>query len=361
MKKLFSVFLMFLAAAVLLSGCGKKAPTSADGREVVMGFVYVGPIGDGGWTFAHEQGRQYLEKQLGIRTIFKESVPEGSEVKDVIRSMIDQGATIIAATSFGYMDYVVEISKEYPTIKFIHCSGYKMTDNMGNYFGRIEEPRYLSGIVAGMKTKTNRIGYVAAFEIPEVVRGINAFTLGVQSVNPRAEVHVRWTHTWYDPAREKEAARALLDEKCDIIAQHQDTAGPQQAAEERGMFSVGYNSDMSAMAPKAYMTAPVWNWGPYYVSQVKRVIDGTWKPESYWEGMTADIVRLAPITKNAPDGAEKKVNDVKKKILDGTFRVFTGPLKDQSGKIRVAEGKVMSDQEQLTCDWFVQGVVGRIK
>ena len=342
-------------------GCGKKAPKSADGKEVVMGFVYVGPIGDGGWTYAHDQGRKYVEQKLGIRTIFKESVPEGSEVKDVIRSMIDQGATIIAATSFGYMDYVVEIAKEFPDVKFIHCSGYKMTDNMGNYFGRIEEPRYLSGIVAGLKTKTNKIGYVAAFEIPEVIRGINAFTLGVKSVNPRAEVHVRWTHTWYDPAREKEAAKALLDEKCDVIAQHQDTAGPQQAAEERGMFSVGYNSDMSAMAPKAYMTAPVWNWGPYYVSQVQRVIDGTWKAESYWEGMNADIVRLAPITKNAPDGAEKKVEEMKKKILDGSFRVFTGPVKDQSGKVRVQSGTVMSDKDQLSCDWFVEGVVGKIK
>ncbi|HPS59614.1 MAG TPA: BMP family ABC transporter substrate-binding protein [Spirochaetota bacterium] len=361
MKKLISAFLMILTIAIFFGGCGKKVPTSADGKEVVMGFVYVGPIGDGGWTYAHEQGRKYVEQHLGIRTIFKESVPEGSEVKDVIRSMIDQGATIIAATSFGYMDYVVEIAKEYPKVKFIHCSGYKMSDNMGNYFGRIEEPRYLSGIVAGLKTKTNKIGYVAAFEIPEVVRGINAFTLGVKSVNPKAEIHVRWTHTWYDPAREKEAAKALLDEKCDVIAQHQDTAGPQQAAEERGMFSVGYNSDMSAMAPKAYMTAPVWNWGPYYASQVKRVIDGTWKAESYWEGMTADIVRLAPLTKNAPDGAEKKVNDVKKKILDGTFKVFAGPIKDQSGKIRVAEGTVMSDQDQLSCDWFVEGVVGKIK
>jgi len=357
--KLFSV--LILSALVAFSSCGDKEKKTADGKEVVMGFVYVGPIGDGGWTYAHEQGRKFVEQETGIRTIFKETVPEGAEVKDVIRSMIDQGATIIAATSFGYMDYVVEIAKEYPNVKFLHCSGYKMGPNLSTYFGRIEQPRYLSGIVAGMKTKTNKIGYVAAFEIPEVVRGINAFTLGAKSVNPKVEVHVRWTHTWYDPAKEKEAAKALLDEKCDVIAQHQDTAGPQQAAEERGVFSIGYNSDMAKMAPKAYMTAPVWNWGPYYVAEVKKVLAGTWKPADYWEGMNADIVRLAPITKNAPDGAEAKVNEIKKKILDGTFNVFSGPIKDQKGTVKVPAGSVLADKDQLSCDWFVEGVVGKTK
>jgi basic membrane protein A len=171
MKKLTIIFTLVLSLAIAFSSCGKKSPKSADGKEVVMGFIYVGPIGDGGWTYAHEQGRKYVEQETGIRTIFKESVPEGAEVKEVVRNMIDQGATIIAATSFGYMDYIEEIAKEYPNVKFIHCSGYKMGPNMGNYFGRIEQPRYLSGIVAGMKTKTNKIGYVAAFEIPEVIRG----------------------------------------------------------------------------------------------------------------------------------------------------------------------------------------------
>jgi len=361
MKK-FTLFLIFiLSSLIVFSGCGKKDKNTVDGKEVVMGFVYVGPVGDGGWSYAHEQGRKFVEKETGIRTIFKETVPEGAEVKDVIRSMIDQGATIIAATSFGYMDYVVEIAREFPNVKFLHCSGYKTGTNLSTYFGRIEQPRYLSGIVAGMKTKTNKIGYVAAFEIPEVIRGINAFTLGVRSVNPKAEVIVRWTHTWYDPAKEKEAAKALLDEKCDVIAQHQDTAGPQQAAEERGMFSIGYNSDMSKMAPKAYMTAPVWNWGPYYAAEVKKVLNGTWKSGDYWEGMNADIVQLAPITKNAPAGAEAKVNEIKKKILAGTFNVFSGPIKDQKGTVKVPAGSSLSDKDQLSCDWFVEGVIGKAK
>ena len=361
MRKLKLLSMLILSVLIAFAACGKKEKATVDGKELIMGFVYVGPIGDGGWTYAHDQGRLFLEKETGIKTIYKETVPEGAEIKDVIRSMIDQGATIIAATSFGYMDYVVEISKEYPNIKFLHCSGYKRTENLSTYFGRIEQPRYLSGIVAGMKTKTNKIGYVAAFEIPEVVRGINAFTLGIKSVNPKAEVHVRWTHTWYDPAKEKEAAKALLDENCDVIAQHQDTTGPQQAAEERGVFSIGYNSDMAKMAPKAYMTAPIWNWGPYYVNEVKKVLAGTWKSEDYWEGMNADIVRLAPLTSNAPDGAQAKVDEIKKKMIAGSFNVFTGPIKDQNGTIRVPAGSVMSDKDQLSCDWFVQGVVGKIK
>ena len=360
-KKLTLLSILILSIVIAFNSCGKKDKTTVDGKELIMGFVYVGPIGDGGWTYAHEQGRRLVVNETGIKTIFKETVPEGAEIKDVIRSMIDQGATIIAATSFGYMDYVVEIAKEYPDVKFIHCSGYKRSENLSTYFGRIEQPRYLSGIVAGMKTKTDKIGFVAAFEIPEVIRGINAFTLGVKSVNPKAEVYVRWTHTWYDPAKEKEAAKALLDENCDIIAQHQDTAGPQQAAEERGFFSIGYNSDMAKMAPKAYMTAPIWNWGPFYVEEVKKVIAGTWKSDDYWEGMNADIVRLAPLTSNAPDGAQEKVNEVKKKILDNTFNVFIGPIKDQNGTIKVPAGSVLSDQDQLTCNWFVQGVVGKIK
>jgi basic membrane protein A len=360
MKKIILLSALILSILMAFTGCGKKEKKTVDDKELIMGFVYVGPIGDGGWTYAHDQGRKLVENETGIKTIFKETVPESAELKDVIRSMIDQGANIIAATSFGYMDYVVEIAKEYPDVKFLHCSGYKRAANLSTYFGRIEQPRYLSGIVAGMKTKTNKIGYVAAYEIPEVIRGINAFTLGAKSVNPKVEVHVRWTHTWYDPAKEKEAAKALLDEKCDIIAQHQDTTGPQQAAEERGFFSIGYNSDMAKMAPKAYMTAAVWNWGPYYVQEVKKILAGTWKSEDYWEGMNADIVRLAPLTSNAPDGAEGKVDEVKKKILGNTFNVFAGPIKDQNGTIRVPAGSNLSDKDQLTCNWFVQGVAGKI-
>ncbi|WDP88009.1 MAG: BMP family ABC transporter substrate-binding protein [Desulfobacter sp.] len=361
---------------LMVAGCGQQEDTEkkevkkeevqkeavAPAKDpLVVGFIYVGPIGDGGWTFAQDQGRLELEKAMNVKTIYKESCPEGPEVKEIIRNMVDQGAQLIFAGSFGYMDYVEEISKEFPQVKFSHCSGYKQTENMANHFGRMYEPRFLSGLVAGLKTETNKIGYVAAFEIPEVIRGINAFTLGVKAVNPEASVNVRWTHTWYDPAKEKEAAKALLDESCDIIAQHQDTAGPQQAAEERGVFSIGYNSDMKDMAPKAYMTAPVWDWAPYYIDQVKAVQDGTWKTHSFWGGLKDEIVKLADLTANAPEGAAKEVDAYTAKIKDGSFHVFAGPIKNQAGTVKVDENTTMSDKDMLGMDWFVEGVVGKIK
>ncbi|KDR93929.1 nucleoside-binding protein [Peptoclostridium litorale DSM 5388] len=366
-KKIFAVMMsLVLVFSLALTGCGSKeessdqpAETSADSMKV--GFIYVGPIGDGGWSYAHNEARLYLENELGVSTIYKESVPEGPEVEKIMRDMIDQGAKVIFATSFGYMDYVEKISKEYPDVKFLHCSGYKDGENMSNYFGRMYEPRYLSGVVAGMKTQTNKIGYVAAFEIPEVIRGINAFTLGVKSVNPEASVAVRWTHTWYDPVSEKAAAESLLDEGSDVIAQHQDTAGPQQAAQEKGAFSIGYNTDMKEMAPQAYLTAPVWNWGPYYVKQVKAAMDGTWKSENYWGGMEDEVVQLAPMTELVPSEAVQKVTELEGKIKDGSLKVFAGPIKDNEGNVVVKEGEVLTDEQLLSMDWLVEGVEGSIK
>ena len=366
-KKIFAVMMsLVLVFSLVLTGCGSKeessdqpAETSADSMKV--GFIYVGPIGDGGWSYAHNEAREYLEKELGVSTIYKESVPEGPEVEKIMRDMIDQGAKVIFATSFGYMDYIEKISKEYPDVKFLHCSGYKDGENMSNYFGRMYEPRYLSGVVAGMKTQTNKIGYVAAFEIPEVIRGINAFALGVKSVNPDATVAVRWTHTWYDPVSEKAAAESLLDEGADVIAQHQDTAGPQQAAQEKGAFSIGYNTDMKEMAPQAYLTAPVWNWGPYYVDQVKAVMDGNWKSENYWGGMEDEVVQLAPMTELVPSEAVEKVTELEGKIKDKSLNVFAGPIKDNEGNVVVQEGEVLTDEQMLSMDWLVEGVEGSIK
>jgi basic membrane protein A len=231
---------------------------------------------------------------------------------------------------------------------------------MSNYFGRIYEARYLSGIVAGMKTKSNTIGYVAAYPIAEVIRGINAFTLGVQSVKKDAVVKVKWTNTWYDPAKEKEAGKALVAEGVDVITMHQDTAGPLQAAEEAGISAIGYNTDMAAKVPKAYMTAPVWNWAPYYIEQIKAIKAGTWKSESYWKGLESGIVDLAPLTANAPTDAKDAVETAKEAILSGENKIFVGPLTDQSGAVKVASEKVMTDEELLKFDWFVKGVEGNI-
>ncbi len=360
MKKGLTLLMVILLAVTLtVTGCSSSAPTPGE-EKLKVGFVYVGPIGDGGWTYAHEQGRKYLVDELGVEAIYKESVPEDQESEKVMRDMIDQGAKVIFATSFGYMEHVKKVAEEYPDVTFLHASGYMSGDNFGNYFGRIYQARYLSGIVAGLKTETNEIGYVAAFDIPEVVRGINAFTLGVRSVNPEAVVKVRWTNTWYDPSTEKAAAIALLDEGVDVIAQHQDTAGPQLAAEERGKSSIGYNTDMVEMAPKAYMTAPVWNWGPYYVSQVQAVMDGTWQSETYWGSLKDGIVDLAPLTDIAPEGAKEAVEKAKADILAGTTYIFEGPLKDQSGEIKVPAGTKMTDEEMLSMQWFVEGVEGKI-
>ncbi|MDA3847590.1 MAG: BMP family ABC transporter substrate-binding protein [Vallitaleaceae bacterium] len=356
MKKVLSLVLA-VVLVLSLAACDKVTKP----EDVTVGFIFVGPIGDGGWTYAHNEGRLYLEQELGVKTIYKESVLEDQTVEQEMRNMIDQGATIIFATSFGYMDYMEKLSSEFPDVAFYHCSGYKTTDNMSNYFGRIYEARYLSGIVAAMKTETNKIGYVAAFPIPEVIRGINAFTLGAQSVNPDVEVEVVWTSTWYDPAKEKDAAIALLDGGADVIAQHQDTAGPQQAAEERGAYSIGYNTDMSAMAPGSYMTAPIWNWGPYYVEQVQSVIDEAFVSTSYWGGMNDGIVELAPLTANAPEGAQAAVDTAKAAILDGSLVVFAGPIMNQAGEVAVADGASMADGDMLGMMWFVKGVIGSVE
>lgn len=362
MKRVVLVLLMVL---LVISGvaCAPTTGENANGSKdaLTVGFIYVGPIGDGGWTYAHDQGRLYLESELGVKTLYKESVPEDAEVKNVVKGMIDQGASVIFGTSFGYMEYMDQLAKEFPEVKFLHCSGYMSSENMNNYFGKIEEPRYLSGIVAGLKTETNKLGYVAAFPIPEVIRGINAFTLGAQSVNPDVEVEVVWTNTWYDPATEKEAGKALIANGADVIAQHQDTAGPQQAAEEAGVFAVGYNSPSLDKAPNAYLTAPIWNWGPYYVDQVKKVQAGTWTSENYWGGMNDGVVALDAISENAPADAKSLVETASNQIKAGELAPFQGPIYDQAGTLQVAEGEVLSDEAQLSMMWFVKGVKGTIE
>jgi len=371
-KKLLTVITAVACSTMLLVGCGsastqtskddgKATKTESSGEKLKVGFIYIGSASDGGYSQAHDNGRKYLEEKLpNVETIVKESVPEGQEVEKVATDMIDQGAKVIFATSFGYMDYIEKVSKEYPDVKFFHCSGYKTTDNMSTYFGREYQARYLTGIVAGMKSKNGKIGYVAAFPIPEVIRATNAFALGVRSVNPNAVVKVTWTNTWYDPAKEKEAAISLLDQGVDVIGQYQDTTAAQQAAEERGAFSIGSDLDMSASAPKANMTSAVWNWGTYYVEAVKTVMDGKFKSESYWGGIDTGIVDIAPLTKNAPEGAQAKVDEAKAKMVSKSWDVFTGPIKDQTGAIKVAEGQKMTDKELLSFDWLVEGVEGQL-
>jgi len=347
--------LVVLLVIGLLLGLTAQPATAKDLR---VGFVYVSPVGDAGWSYAHNQGRMSVEAMEGVTTSFVESVKEGPDSERVIQNMARKGFDIIFATSFGYMDPMLKVSKRFPKTVFMHCSGYKTSKNMGNYFGRMYQARYLSGMVAGAMTKNNTLGYVAAFPIPEVIRGINAFTFGAQSVNPAVEVRVVWTKTWYDPATEKEAAKSLLDIGADVIAQHQDSPGPQEAAQEKGVYSVGYNSDMSAFAPKAHLTAPIWNWGPYYVDIVNQVKNGTWKSAAAWPGMDHGIVALAPFGAMVPADIQKKVLAMKADLTAGKTKVFTGPIRDQAGNEKIAASVSASDKELLGMTWFVKGVIG---
>ncbi len=339
------------------------APLAAQAKKPLkIAFVYIGPPGDMGWTYEQDRGRLAAVQYFGskIETKYIENVPEGPDAERVIRQYAAAGFDMIFTTSFGYMDPTYAVAKEFPKVIFEHCSGYKTAPNMATYFGRIEEARYLTGIIAGRMTKSNIIGYAAAFPIPEVVRGINGFTLGVKSVNPKAQVRVVWTNTWYDPVKEREAAVALLDAGADIIAQHQDTTEPQKAAQERGKFSIGYDSDMGKFVGDSVLASAVWEWSTYYIDTIQKALDGTWKTHEYWGGLKDNVVRLSSLSSKVPASVVAEVEAARKKILGG-WSIFTGPIKDQSGKVVYAAGQVVPDDKQLSMDWFVEGVVGKVQ
>ncbi len=347
-----------LALALVFTLHAVPAGAEDAAEELKVGFIYVSPVGDAGWSYAHDEARKVVEAMPGVTTSFVESVPEGPDAERVITNMARKGFGLIFTTSFGYMDPTIKVAKQFPDTIFMHCSGFKTAENVGNYFGRMYQPRYLSGMVAGAMTESDILGYVAAFPIPEVIRGINAFTLGAQAMNPDVEVRVVWTKTWYDPATEKEAAKSLLNVGADVIAQHQDSPGPQEAAEEAGAYSVGYNTDMSAFAPDAHLTAPIWNWRVLYEDVVKQVQAGTWQSESLWWGMSEGVVDLAPFGPMVSAELQSKVEAAKALMIKRELHVFDGPLKNQAGEVVVPEGESMEDEALLGMTWFVQGVVG---
>ncbi len=332
------------------------APTETDMK---VAFVYVAPIGDLGWTWAHDQARLALEDALGVETAFIENVPEGPDAERVIRDFAQKGYGVIFTTSFGYMDPTINVAAEFPDVQFVHISGFKSAPNASNVFGAMEEARYLSGIVAGAATETNVLGYVAAFPIPEVIRGINAFALGAQSVNPDAVVKVVWTNTWFGPPQEKEAADALLASGADVIAQHQDTTEPQKAAADAGKFSIGYDSDMRAFVGDTVLTSPVWNWAPKYISIVEQVMAGTYQGDESWYGSMADgVVDIAELSPLVDSETKSLVESVRQSIIDGTFKPFCGPISGANGVEFLVEGKCMALGELLGMDFFVAGVEG---
>jgi basic membrane protein A and related proteins len=354
MKKAIGIVMMAMAVLAMTS-CAKKEET----KKLKVGFVYIGSINDEGYTAAHDKGRLALNEK-GIETAYIENVAENADCEKAIRDLIDQGCTVIYTTSFGFMDWTIKVAADFPNVKFGHCSGYKTAENVSTYFGKVEQPRYLAGIVAGLKTKSNKIGYVAAMQIPECIRGINAFTLGVQSVNPKATVEVMWTNTWFDPAVEKQAALELLNKGCDVMAQHQDSTATQIAAQEKGAFAIGYNSSTPTAAPAAYLTAPLFNWANFYTADVQSVIDGTWKSQAFWAGYDKDMVALDALTANCAAGSQEAVDSAKAKIVDGSLNVFAGPLYDQSGAEKVSAGTAMTDDEVWNMSWFVKGVIGNV-
>jgi basic membrane protein A len=358
MKKIVAMTLALACAASLFAG-GRRASSGAQAPKVKVGFVYIGSINDEGYTQAHDKGRLAVQA-LGVETLYIENVPENADCETAIRNLIDQGCNVIYTTSFGFMDWTIKVAQDFPNVKFAHCSGYKRADNVSTFFGKIYQARYLSGIAAGYKTRVNKIGYVAAFPIPEVIRGINAFTLGVQSVNPAASVEVVWTNTWYDPALEKQAASELLNRGVDVIAQHQDTTAPQIAAQERGAAAIGYNVATPNAAPAAYLTAPLFHWDVFYVDDVKHALAGDWRSRAYWEGFSNGHVTLDALTANNDPRAAPAIAQAEAKIRDGSFDPFTGPLNDQSGAVRVPAGTRMTDDEIWNMGWFVKGVVGVI-
>lgn len=358
-RRIWVVFVLFIA--LLLPACVSKTEVPSGGKLFKVAYIYAGQPDDQGWTYAHERGRQRVEAALSgrVETTYTANVDPGPDAARIMRRYVQEGYAMIFATAPGYMNDVLQVSQEFPDVKFEHCAGVKTNDNMSTYFGRMYQPRYLSGIVAGKMTQNGNIGYVAAFPVPEVIRGINAFTLGVRLVNPDAEVHVVWTNTAYDPAKEREAAVTLLDAGADIIAQHQDTIEPQKAAQERGMLSIGNNVDMRAFVGDTVLTGPVWNWGRYYVATIKDALAGTWTTHRYWGGLEDGVVELAGFSPKVPRDVQNLVAAAQRKILAGND-VFCGPLRDQEGDEVVAAGACMNDDEILGMRFFVAGVVGTI-
>jgi basic membrane protein A and related proteins len=368
--KLRKWLLPLMVIALVAAACGGEdtpdttdlGDADGDGEPTRVAFVYIGPPGDAGWTFQHDQGRQAVEEEFGdaVEVTFLENIPEGAESVQTFERLAREGNDLIFGTSFGYMEPMAEVSEQFPDVVFEHATGYLTTDNMGNYFGAAEEGRYLEGMAAGAASESGEIGYVAAFPIPEVLRGINAYTLGAREVNPDATVRVVWTSTWYDPEVEGQAAESLLDAGVDVVGMHQDSPAVGQAAEAAGAGWTGYNSDMQRFAEDAWLTATVWDWAPYYIDRVRQVMEGTWEPESYYGTMADGMVDLAPFGDRVPEDVRGEIEARQAEITAGDFAPFTGPINDQDGAERVADGEQMTLEELLSIDFFVEGVIGDI-
>jgi basic membrane protein A len=342
------------AAAIVVAGTAAAEPLK-------VGFVYNSPIGDSGWTYQHDQGRLAMEAALGdaVETVYVESVAENDAAR-VIRQLVESGCGLVFGTTFGFMNPMAEVAAAYPDVAFEHATGYITSDNMGVYHARAYEARYLSGMAAGAVSETGIAGFIASFPIPEVVRGINAFTLGMRAVNPEAEVRVIWLSSWYDPGKETEAAQALIAQGADVISQFTDSAAPTIAAQAAGVWSISVGSDRSSYGPDAHLTSVVYEWGGYYTEVAQQVIDGTWKSENVWGGIGRGMTDIAPLHPAVPEDVRAAIEAKRAAFADGSDHPFAGPVRDQSGAVRIEEGSVGDDAMLLGMDWYVEGVQGEL-
>ncbi|HVL74238.1 MAG TPA: BMP family ABC transporter substrate-binding protein [Beijerinckiaceae bacterium] len=349
---------ILLACAALALAFGPAAAQQAQtGAKLKVGFIYVGPVGDHGWSYQHDQGRLAIEKALGaqVETTYVENVAEADSER-AIEQLARTGHGLVFTTSFGFMEPTLRVARRHPKVRFEHATGYKRADNVATYAAKFHEGRYIIGQIAGRMTKSNTIGYVAAFPIPEVVAGINAYFLGAQSVNPNVRIRVVWVNSWYDPAKETDAAKALLDQGVDVLAQHTDSPAPLQTAEARGVLGFGQASDMERFAPKAQLTAIIDDWSEYYVRRTKAALDGTWKSEDTWGGLDSGMVKMAPY-KNMPDDVRKMAQETEEAIRTGKKHPFACPIRRQDGTEVECKGQgALADEQILGMNFYVRGI-----
>ena len=367
-----------VAAAAMLAGCGKKeeapaaaasaapmgaASAAAKAEPLKIAFAYVGPVGDGGWTFAHDNARKAVEKEFGdkVVTSFVEKVPEAADAERVFRDMAGQGAKLIFGTTFGYMEPMLKTAADLKDVKFEHATGYKQADNMRTYDSRTYEGAYMAGVIAGGMSKSGTIGVVGSIPIPEVIRNINSFTLGAQSVNPKIKTKVVWVNEWFNPPKETEAAQSLMNGGADVLMQNTDSSAVLQTAEKAGKMAFGWDSDMTAYAPKAHLASAVINWAPYYIKATKDALDGTWKGgDAAWWGVKEGAIDIVSISDKVPAEIKTKVETVKAGLKDGSFKIWKGPIMGSDGKEVLAKDAVADDKFLGGIKFYVKGVEGKV-
>ena len=375
-RSLFKVAALSALAAAAMVGCGKKeepapAPAPAPAAEapapkpepLKIAFAYVGPVGDGGWSFAHDNGRKAIEKEFGdkVVTSFVESVPESADAERVLRDLAGQGNKLIFGTTFGYMESIQKIAGDLKDVKFEHATGYKTAENVRTYDSRTYEGAYMAGVIAGAMTKSNTLGVVGSVPIPEVIRNINSFTLGAQSVNPKIKTKVVWVNEWFSPPKETEAATSLINGGADVLFQNTDSPAVLKTAQEKGKRAFGWDSDMTAYGPKAHLASAVINWGPYYIKATKDALEGNWKGgESSWWGVKEGAIDIVSIAEDVPAETKAKVEEVKKGLADGSFVIWKGPIAGQDGKPVLEKDAVADDKFLGGINFYVKGVEGKV-